>query len=368
MLPNHRLWSPLAALSLVLAQTPSAVAYDVNDKLSLSAMVAVGGQCIEGTDALDGSCRGALPVQASVSFKPTHHDEIILKLGATGGEALSTISPFALSTWAADMERDLKRINGRDTNYVLEARYAHTFEFSEGHSLELTGGIIDSTAFVNANAFANDEYTQFMNEVFVNAHSASLPSYDLGGAFVWTLKDWSFTGVGMNVGENDEGRNYSHYAVELGFHPKGAFGAGNYRLLYTSTTKDFSDVGCETGERLSGWHLSFDQELGSVFGVFLRAGWQTDDALVDYDAEYSVGLNIAGRAWGREADNIGVGLAYLEGGNDTLSRTQVAEVYYRFVVNEHVALTADAQYLEDDYREGDDADGWVLGMRVVAQF
>ena len=361
--------SPSIALVLLLPAAGSQ-AYDINDQFSISGLLAAGGQCIEGSDAVDGTCRGADPFQGELAFKPTSQDELIDKFGFAAGNGLNPVSPFALSTWAADLEDDVKDINGRARSYLLEARYGHTFEFSEGHSLQLTGGIIDSTAFVNGNAFANDEYTQFMNEVFVNAHSASLPSYDLGGALVWTLGELSLTGVGMDVGENDDGRGYNFYAVEAGYHPQTALGAGNYRVMYASTTKDFFDAAGERPERLESWHFSFDQELGAVFGVFLRAGFQGDAALVDYEAEYSGGLNIQGKAWGRESDNIGLGLAYLDGGNDALARSTVVEGYYRFAVNDYLALTADVQYQQDDYRtdEDEDVDGWVLGMRATVEF
>ena len=360
-------WRSLPLLPIAILQSANALAYDVNDQFSASALLAGAGQCIEASDGVDGTCRGAAAFQTEFAYQPTSQDEIVVKLGFGAGNGLNPVSPFALGTWAADLEDDVKRINGHHRNYLLEARYSHTFEFSEGHSLQLTGGIIDPAAFVNGNAFANDEFAQFMNEVFVNAHSSFLPAYDLGGSFVWTLGDLSLAAVGMNAGENDDGNDYNFYAAEVGYHPTTALGAGNYRLLYSETTRDFLDVAGEQTEPLSGWQLSFDQELSKNVGVFLRAGWQSDDAVVDYEAEYSGGLDLKGSAWGREADNIGIGVGYLDGGNAGISSTRVLETYYRFVVNEHLALTADAQYMTDEYDadEDEDVEGWVLGMRAV---
>ena len=51
-----------------------------------------------------------------------------------------------------------------------------------------------------------------------------------------------------------------------------------------------------------------------------------------------------------------------------LARTNVAEAYYRFAVNDYVAISADIQYMKDKYRQGDDVDGWVFGLRAVAEF
>ena len=120
-------------------------------------------------------------------------------------------------------------------------------------------------------------------------------------------------------------------------------------------------------EKLQGWALSFDQALGSVVGVFLRLGWQSEDAAVNYRAAYTGGLNFNGSAWGRAADNIGVAYGYLDGSDTNLKRTKVAEAYYRFAVTDHIAFTADVQYMSDQYSGTEDASGWVLGVRMVIE-
>ena len=63
----------------------------------------------------------------------------------------------------------------------------------------VTGGIIDSTVYVDNNEFANDQDSQFMNEAFVNSANAAFPSYDLGGAAEFASGQWSVNG--------DHGRN-----------------------------------------------------------------------------------------------------------------------------------------------------------------
>ena len=114
--------------------------------------------------------------------------------------------------------------------------------------------------------------------------------------------------------------------------------------------------------------LSFDQQLGDIFGAWIRFGWQDDKALINYDYLYSGGLNITGKWYGRENDNIGIGYAYLNGEND-FDYTQVAEVYWRFVLNDYFAITADAQYMQDKYEtDEDDIDGFILGIRGAVEF
>ena len=385
--------SPLTVLFAV-ATTPlltgTARAFDLNDQIAINGLLAGAFQCqaLSGGADVPDVCRGGGAFQPEIVYTPTEQDQVFVKFGLGAGNGLNDVSPFALSPWAADLEADVRDINGRDRSYLLEAWYAHTFKFSESNSLQITGGIMDPAFYVNENVFANDEYTQFMNEVFVNARNAFLPAYDLGGAVVWKLGDWTFSGLGMNVGENDEGRDYNWFGAEIDYHLETRLGEGNYRLLYSGTSREFAgpaetgaedDTAVEQGdavevpgqtrlEHRSGWLLSFDQQLGAIVGAFLRLGWQAEDALVDYKAEYSGGFDFKGAAWGREQDNIGIGYAYLDGGNSNISRTNAFEAYYRFAFNDYLAITGDLQYMQDKYRGEEDVDGWVYGVRAVVEF
>ncbi len=386
-------------LALAVTATGGARAYDINDKLSIGGSLGVAGQCQEVAGLADAQnlCRGAVPFQPELTYNPTGQDQFYIKLGFAAGNGLNERSPFTLAPWAADMEDGVKNINGRNRSYLLEAKYAHTFMFAEDNSVQITGGIVDSTIYVDGNAYANNWYTQFMNEAFVNARNAFLPSYDWGGALVWAVKDWTFSAVGLNVGENDDGNNYNFYAAQVAYHLTTPLGGGNYRVMYSGTSRAFLDPTGVNLEKKEGWVLSFDQELGSVVGAFLRLGWQSDDALINFSAQYTGGFDFKGSAWGRPADNIGIALGYLEGPSwspevqaetvaptdpevvdgtveapaeaaQVLARTNVFEAYYRFAVNDHLALSADVQYMKDKYREGEDVDGWIFGLRAVVEF
>ena len=263
-----------------------------------------------------------------------------------------------------------KHINGRDRSYLLEAWYAHTLELAADNRVQVTVGIIDPAFYVNENAYANDEFTQFMNEVFVNSRNAFLPAYDWGGALVWKYRDWTFSGIGMNVGENDDGNNYNFYAAETHYRIETALGEGNYRVMYSGTSRANLDPSGQDLERRSALSLSFDQALGPVVGLFLRMDWQAENAALDFRAVYSGGLDLQGAAWGRDGDNIGIGYAYVDGGNLEHAHSQAVETYYRLAINDYLALTADVQYLKDDYLDprADDVEGWILSMRAVVEF
>ena len=87
-----------------------------------------------------------------------------------------------------------------------------------------------------------------------------------------------------------------------------------------------------------------------------------------YSSLYSGGIDLDGNAWGRARDNLGIGYAYLSGGNGDLVRSQVFETYYRFSVHRMFAVTGDVQYMRDDRLEAASVRGFILGLRLAAIF
>jgi porin len=367
----NRIALPLLLFVLVLKSAP-ATAYNVTDKLSINGRLAGAYQYqILGDSApvYDDTGRGATPFQAEISFKPAEQNEIFVKFSFVAGNGLNDgTSPFYLAHWAATLEDDVKNINGRNRDYLLTAWYKHNFSFANGQQLELTGGIIDATDYIDENAYSNDEYTQFLNEALVNGPQGFLPSYDIGGAVAWGYGSFGIKGVIMNVGEHDEGKNYNYYGVQFNYSKKSVLGEGNYRIIINGTSKDFSNPDGTEEARLSALLLSFDQELGDIFGTWIRFGWASDDAAVELQSLYSAGINITGPGWQRPDDNIGIGYAYLEGGNMGIANSQVLEAYYRYVFNDYLASTVDLQYMKDCMKEGSNTEGWIIGGRLTAEF
>ncbi len=326
-------------------------------------------QSVDDAMGYDDTGRGAFAFQPEISFALSEQDEFFAKFGFAAGDALNAgKAPFTWAPWAADLEGDVKNINGRDRDYLLTAWYKHTFDFSEDNALGLTGGLVDATDYLDENAFANDEYTQFMNQALANGPNGFLPSYDLGGALEWDLGDFALRGVVMSIGENDEGRSYNFYGAQLGYTLNTGLGEGNYRVLVDWTSQDFGNPAGDKEEAKNCVLLSFDQELGDILGAWIRFGWQDDSAAVTCDNLYSGGIDISGKLWGREQDNIGIGYAYLHGANQDFDSGNVFEAYVRFFLNEYLALTADVQYMKDDMKTGDDPKGFISGLRLVAEF
>lgn len=361
----------IVSIICLLLLNGMAFGYDITDKFSIGGVLAGAWQYLEVDDDIKGVDDGpeaAVAFQPEMSFRPYKNSELFAKFGFAAGNGLNNKSPFALTIWAADLEDDVKDINGRNRDYLLDAWGKYTFEFSKSHTLALSAGIIESDDYVDENAFANDEYNQFLNTAFDNAPTGNFVSYDIGAVAQWAYGNFSANGLIMDVGKNEDNNNYQFYALQLAYRLETALGQGNYRITGSLTSDDFLNTDGEDLERLSALTLSFDQQLGKIIGAFLRLGIQDDEAAITWGKLYSGGLNISGGIWGRERDNIGIGVAYLDGGNTDLNNSLVAEAYVRFVLNEMFAATADFQYLADDVSGAVNPEGWVGSIRLTAEF
>jgi porin len=366
---SHQL---LAVLIVVI--TPICVsALDLNEKLTiegtLTGIYQYGNFDSEGAKDTG---RGSGVLDLGVNLHPTDKDEFQITLSYAAGGALNTIAPFSLVPYADDLEDDLKYINGRNRDYLLEAWYKHTFALSKDVSLGITGGIIDATAYIDDNNFANDEVSQFMNEIFVNHRNVNLPSYDLGGVIELGIANFSIRGLMMNTkyeAGDESFKDYNYYALQIGYALDTALGKGNYRIYGFTTSKRFQDWDRTGEERLQGVGISADQRLSSIIGVFARLGWQNDAAVIDHESAYSGGVNINGKLWGRENDEIGIGYAYLPGADKAaIDNTNAIEAYTKFKISDFSDVTFNIQYINDNMKQEEDRDGFIYGIRLNAYF
>ena len=363
----------LLILFIVLVVPFSSRAYDLNEKLSIEGTLTGVYQYADlDIKGKDNAGRGAAVLDLRTNFHPTDADEFQMTFSFAAGNGLNYLNLFSLTPFSDDLEDDLKDINGRNRDYLLEAWYKHTFTLSEDTSLALTGGIIDATAYIDDNKFANDELTQFMNQVFVNNKNVNLPSYDLGGVIELNISDFSIRALMMNTKFETNGedfKNYDYYALQLGYTLKTSLGEGNYRIYGFTTSKSFPTWDEEDVDSLRGFGISADQQLSPIIGVFARLDWQSDTAIIEHEAGYSGGVDINGNLWGRENDEIGIGYAYLSGADRRdIDSTNAFETYAKFKISKFVDTSLDIQYIVDNLRHDEDRKGLIYGIRVNTYF
>ena len=344
-------------------------AHQLTENLYLDGVVSGALQCQNLTAETQGTdtCKGAAPFQPTLTYLPGRHDILLIKLGFATGNGLNDVTPFNIPPWGADLRDNVRDINGSGRNHLLEAWYEHIFEFDKRNNLGLTLGIIDASQYLDQNAYANNEYTQFMNPALSNAPNALLPSYDPGAVVQWFVRNWSFTGAIMDVHQFNSDDTYTFYGIQAGYRLETELGAGNYRILINGDRNlvDLAGSGTQQNDIVL---VSIDQQLGNDFGVFTRFGWRLEGETINYRAIYSGGVDIRGRRWSRVLDNIGIGLVYLDGGNTTIINTRIAEAYYRLVLHSNLAVTADIQYMRDEYFQTTSTEGFIYSLRATLYF
>lgn len=344
-------------------------AHEITENLSLDGVLSGTTQCQNLADdvAHDNTCKGAAVLQPEFSYRPTRHDRLTLKLGLAKGNALNRVSPFDIPSWGADLEDDVKNINGSDRDYLLEAWYKKTFEVENRNSIAITLGILDASRYLDQNVYANDEYHQFMNPALSNAPNAFFPAYDTGIAAEWLIGDWAFSAVYMDVHQANSPDKYEFYGLQAGYRLKTILGTGNYRISINGD-RDFIDQVNKSKQKNDFLLMSIDQQFGEQIGVFSRIGWRLDDQPINYRAIYSAGIDIRGFTWGQVLDNIGIGLVFLDGGNGRISNSRIAEGYYRMVINPYLSFTLDIQYMRDEYTQTADVEGSIYSLRATVNY
>lgn len=371
------LLGPLAALQPAAAADagkPPASAADAAPKSAVTAsgLLAVAVQCqlLGEADGAPDGCGAGATFQPVFDYTPNDRWQVHVNLGIGAGNGVNDTTPFAVQPWSADLADETFQINGRDRSLILTAWGKHTVPLGPGRSLALTGGIIDASDYVDRNAYANDEYGQFMNSIFVNLVDTLAASYDYGAVARLDLGALALTGIVMNVGENDDGHSYTFFAGESELAVKNRLGDGTVRLMVLGTTPSFEPA--DGGEDLVSddlvsqvsVSLSADHAIGEHLGVFFRGGWQSKNATVDFPHSVTGGVQLDGGLWGRTADVVGLGYGYLFGGNTGIRDASVIEAYYKAAVRDDLAITADVQFLSEVVApEG--PSGVILGLRGV---
>ncbi len=262
---------------------------------------------------------------------------------------------------------------------VSELWYEHNFY---NGVLTATVGKMDVTRWFDANEAANDECAQFLSDQFVNNIAVDFPDYSYGARVSWYPNDFFEINAGYLEADGDFEDLFddNFYITEAVLKPKLGSLRGNYRFYAWRNSGEHKKLRApwrtdKTGE---GVGASIDQQLSEHITVFCRFGQQSDD-VYEIRRAWSFGLQIAGGLWDREDDMLGIafGAAETSGAyrevirDDGLGTTPAEsrfEAYYRYRINEHLAISPDVQWV-DGLSGASNADAMaVLGVRAQLDF
>lgn len=229
-----------------------------------------------------------------------------------------------------------------------------------GQRLALTMGRLDLTNYFDANAFSNDESTQFLSDALVNNQMLGLSSNGTGVAAEFDPKNGFRLKFGLQQ-SNDEASNLSDSLFTLSevgytFTPF-ALPEGTYRVWFR-TDNTATDT-------LTGVGVSFDQKLTNSVGLFARYGSQ-DLEIDGRDHYWSAGVSFQNGFIFNPQDTWGVG--YSEMRPFSGDREKLIEGYYNLLLTERLRLSFHLAHVLERPAESDEFGYLLPGVRLQAAF
>ena len=226
--------------------------------------------------------------------------------------------------------------------------------------LALTAGRLDLTNYFDANAFANDESTQFISDALVNNQMLGLVVNGVGVAAELDAKK----GLRLKFGFQQSSPEptslgdslFTLSEVGYTFTPF-SLPEGTYRLWFRT------DNG-EPGVIRKGVGFSLDQKLSPAVGLFARYG-QAENDLGD-DRFYSLGVSFQHGLILNPEDTWGVGYANMD--LETGQHEHLIEGYYNLLLTEKLRLSFHLTGVVDTPENGSKFGYLFPGIRFQAAF
>ncbi|WP_332674356.1 carbohydrate porin [Aromatoleum sp.] len=374
------------------------------DGISVEGAVAAVAQRIDGDGRESGrdesqlSWRGDIGITLPAGSVGRGEGEFFTQLRVGQGDSFTGLRPTFTGAYNS---LAFEAGGGSEETYaiVAQAWYQLTTPLGDDaespHSLQLTVGKMDPFVFFDQNAIADNEAEKFLNNVFVHN-----PLLDSGGAvgadsygFTPGLRLayrnesdspdwWQASAAVYGAGEGARfGRSFDEPFVigQLEYGRK-SFGFDSTYRLYAWRNGQYEGFDGSV-EGASGWGASVDQRVHEDVTLFARYGQSTSDHAA-FDRALTVGAEIAGNAWGRGADGVGLAWGWLRAsdefrdaaptldgfGFDARGAEQIGELYYRWYLNEQLSLTPDLQYVRRPAANRDVKAITAFGLRALYAF
>lgn len=309
------------------------------------------------------------------TYKPLNNVAFALELESIGGDGPDSRFP-TLGGLNGDAGSTNDNVTVREA--FLEAEFL-------GERLTVTAGKIDITNYVDTNALANDETSQFLTGAFV--HNAVLSAPDNGPGVrgrIDLMPGLLYIEAGA-VQQDEDGNDRTtdklfdkvYGVAEVGVSPKIFGQQGNYRFwgFADGNGREMKKNGESRGYTALGAGLSFDQELTDWFSVFFRLGYR-DSANLNYDtqAAWSAGLQLSKLIPSRPDDVLGVAYGEIRPTKRSITPASaredegILELYYNWHFTEKFHLSPIVQYVMNRSGYDNADDFWVYGARLQVDF
>ncbi len=268
-----------------------------------------------------------------------------------------------------------------DDNVTILEAYLEGVLF--GGRVTLTAGKIDITNYIEGNAYAGDETSQFLSSGFVNNHVFTAPDNGPGvRVHTYLLPGVVYLEAGV-MSQDSDGNTRStdklfedvYGAVEVGVMPKLFGRPGTYRVWATfdGAGQKRQKSGQLEDETALGVGLSADQELADWLGVFFRIGARDSDN-INYTTRtaWSTGAQLSKIIPYRKDDVIGFAYGEIRPTKrDFGARAKdegFIEAYYNWFFTENFQISGIFQHVMNRNASPTLSDVSIFGVRAQANF
>lgn len=286
--------------------------------------------------------------------------------------------------------------------------------------LVVTAGNFSWADVFDANAYAHDPRTQFLNWSLMSSgafdSAADVRGYSWGVALEWYRDDWALragrlaqpiesNGLALDpdlLAHYGDTVEVEHAHALLGlpgkvrvaaFHNRARMGAFRDALAWAAANGGVPDVGAVRRDQSKwGFGASLEQAVLPDVGVFARFsandGRTETYAFAEIERSFSAGVSVRGRPWRRPGDTLGVAFvengisaahrAYLAAGGvgfligdgrlDRYAPERIVEAYYSVAAARGLWVSVDAQRVEAPAYNADRGPVNVLGIRVHVEY
>lgn len=254
--------------------------------------------------------------------------------------------------------------------------------------LFINAGFIDPTILYDNVSVANDETRFFLGRMFRNSPTIDFPDNSLGLRVNVIPLEWlELSAAVMNA--NPEWKDIFSNLFGIGqitFMPK-PFGLdGHYRIYSWINGYDYTKWTTGTsGHNGYGFGISVDQKFTDDLTLFARYGWENpkvfsplvtdfDGTVYTLEQAWSFGMSLNGGWWKRKDDTFAIALGEIFPSREFTSANGFKndeeihiETYYSLVINKHIALTPDFQFIKNAFGGNStlrNRDIYVFGLRM----
>lgn len=261
--------------------------------------------------------------------------------------------------------------NDKGVVTLKEAWFKHKFN----KEFAMSVGILDSDKALDENAYANDEKTQFLGEMFKNSINIDFADHAFGLKAAYKTDFADFAVQYIDARNNSEDIiKYGFVSVQINFKPEFIDDMdGNYRVFGWTNIGDYEKFDGNGKGKDYGFGISFDQQFMDIFGGFARYSWKNGN-IASGEHTWSLGLQAEVKGIIKK-DVVAVAYGqiipsnyYKDYFNKNAKSENHLEVYYNWKITDYLGVSPDFQMVENPYFNENDDTAYVSSIRIQVSF